>query len=89
MTSVVTEDHEQRLWAELNSRLVGAVPDGVTKAQAEDAILFSIMGYDAEIHDLNGQVKRLARGAPGYLREKLEEDNPVARGLRRLYGQSA
>lgn len=89
MTSVVTEEHERRLWDELNSLLVEVVPAGASNAQAEDAILLAIMGHDAEIHDLYEQVKRSARDATGYLRDKLEEDNPVARVRRRLYGQWA
>lgn len=81
------EEHEQRLWEELNSLLADAVPDGASEAQAEDCILLAIMGHDTEIGDLYAQVKRLARDAPGYLRDKLEEDNPVTRVRRRLYGQ--
>jgi hypothetical protein len=89
MTIAVTEEHERRLWEELNSLLVDAVPDGATKARAEDAILLAIMGHDAEIYVLYEQVRMLARETPGYLRDKLEEDNPVARGQRRRYGKWA
>lgn len=89
MTPVVTRDYEQQLWEELNALLVDVVPAGATEARAEDAILLACMGHDLEIHNLYDQVKRLARERAGYLRERLEEDNPVARVRRRLYGQWA
>jgi transcriptional regulator with XRE-family HTH domain len=84
-----TEQHERQLWEELNSLLTDAVPDGANEKQAEDAILFAIMGSDTEIHDLYERVRRLARDRPGYLRERLEEPGPVARVRRRLYGRWA
>lgn len=86
MTPVVTEPHERRLWDELNSLLADAVPDGTGEAEAENIILLALMGHDPEIHELYEGVKRLARDKPAYLRERLEEDNPVARIRRRLYG---
>ncbi|HEX5989182.1 MAG TPA: hypothetical protein VFY75_03085 [Solirubrobacterales bacterium] len=89
MTSVVAEEYERRLWDELNLLLVDAVPDGATKAQAEDAILLAVMGHDAEIHELYEQVRKLARDKAGYLRERLEEDNPISRVRHRLYGRWA
>ena len=89
MTSLATEVHERQLWEELNSLLADAVPDGASEAQAEDAILLAVMGHDAEIHELYEQVKRLARDEAGYLRERLEEDNPISRVRRRLYGRWA
>lgn len=89
MTRVVTEEYERRLWDELNSLLAAAVPDGATKAQAEDAILFAVMGYDTAVHELYEQVKRLAGDKAGYLRERLEEDNPISRVRRRVYGRWA
>lgn len=89
MTTVLTEPHEQRLWGELNSLLADAVPEGASEEEAEDAILLAVMGHDPEAHELYEQVKRLARDKAGYLRERLEEDNPIARVRRRLYGQWA
>jgi hypothetical protein len=89
LTPVLTEPYERQLWDELNSLLADAVPDGASESQAEDAILLAVMGHDSEIHELYEQVKRLARDRAGYLRERLEEDNPVARVRRRLYGQWA
>lgn len=88
-SGVANEEHERRLWEELNSLLAAAVPDGASEARAEDAMLLAIMGHDSEIHDLYERVKRLARDEAGYLRERLEEDNPIARVRRRLYGQWA
>jgi hypothetical protein len=46
------------------------------------------MGYDAEVHELYERVKRVARYNAGYLRERLEEDNRIARVRRRLYGET-
>lgn len=89
MTTVVTEEHERRLWEELRSQIATAVPDGASETQAEDSILLAMMGADAETHDLYEQVKRLARDRAGYLGKRLEEDNPVARVRRRLYGSCA
>jgi transcriptional regulator with XRE-family HTH domain len=87
--SDATEQLERQLWEELNSLLADAVPDGASEKQAEDAILFAIMGRDTEIHDLYKRVRRLARDQAGYLRKRLEEPGPVARVRRRLYGRWA
>lgn len=89
MTPVVTREYERQLWEELNALLADVVPPGATDAQAEDSILLACMGHDPEIHKLYEQVTRLARDPASYLRERFEEDNPVARVRRRLYGQWA
>jgi transcriptional regulator with XRE-family HTH domain len=87
--NVLTEEHERQLWEELNSLLAEAVPEGASDKQAEDAILLAVMGHDSEIHDLYERARRLARDKAGYLRERMEEDNVIARVRRRLYGQWA
>jgi hypothetical protein len=81
----VTEDYEQQLWEELNSLLADAVPENASEDDAERAIMLAIMGHDTEIHNLHQTVRRRS----GYLRGKLEEDNPVSRARRRLYGKWA
>jgi transcriptional regulator with XRE-family HTH domain len=88
-SSGVTEEYERRLWDELNSLLAEVVPGGATEAQAEDAILLAVMGHDSEIHALYEQVRKLARDKAGYLHERLEENNPISRVRRRLYGRWA
>lgn len=90
MTSdVVTEDDEQQLWRELNLLLADVVPPGASEDEAERAVMLAIMGHDTAIHGLHEQVRRLARDQPGYLRERLEEDNRVSAARRRLYGRWA
>jgi hypothetical protein len=89
VTPVVTEDYERQLWDELNAVLLEVVPEGATQAEADDSILLALMGHDEEAHELYEHVKRLARDKAGYLRERLEDDNPVARARRRLYGDRA
>lgn len=89
MTPVVTEDDERQLWDELSSLLPEVVPEGATEAGAVDAIALAFMGHDEEISELYEQVKRLARDRAGYLRERLEEDSPISRARRRLYGDRA
>lgn len=52
--------------------------------------MLALMGHDHEIHELHETVRRLASDRPaGYLRSKLDEDNPVSRARRRLYGRWA
>lgn len=86
----VTEDYERQLWKELNLLLADAVPDDASGDEAERLIMLAIMGHDTEIHQLHETVRRLARERPaGYLRGKLDEDNPVSRARRRLYGKWA
>lgn len=87
---IATEDDERQVWDRLSSLLPEAVPDGASESEAEDSIVLACMGHDREIHGLYEQVKRLARaGEGGYVRMKLEEDNPIARVHRRLYGRQA
>jgi hypothetical protein len=80
----VTEAYERRLWDELNSLLADAIPEGASEEDARRAVLLAVMGQDAEIHDLYEQVRRLARRQAGYLRERLEDDNPVSAARQRL-----
>lgn len=88
MTSVVTEEDERQLWDELNSLVADAVPDGVGAVEElYDDILFAVMGRHPEIHGLYERVRKLARDRAGYLRERLTEDNPIARVRRRVYGE--
>ena len=89
MTSVVSEEHERQLWDELNSLLADAMPEGASEAEGEDldAIVFAVMGHDSEIHALYERARKLARDNAAYLRERFEEDNPIARARRRLYGE--
>jgi hypothetical protein len=82
----VTEAYEQRLWEELNDLLADKVPEGATQRQADDAILFAVLGRDDQAGELYRQVRALAKRQAGYLRERMEEDNPVAAVHRRLYG---
>lgn len=91
MTSVATEEDERQLWEELNSLLACVVPDVTGEVEAEDLdpVLFVVMGNNAEIHALYGRVRKLAREKSGYLRERLDEDNPIARVGRRVYGEWA
>lgn len=86
----ITEDYERQLWRELTSLLADAVPEDASGDQAERSIMLAIMGHDSEIHQLHETVRRLARDRPsGYLRAKLNADNPVSRARRRLYGKWA
>lgn len=89
MTIVVTEGYERQVWNELNSRLLYLLPEEASNAEAEDTVLFAVMGLDAEAHELYEQIKRMARDRACYLRERLEEDNPISRVRRRLYGDRA
>jgi len=89
LTTVVTEGYERQLWDELNTLLADAVPEEAGEEESEDIVLFALMGRDPQVHRLYEQVRRLARDRAGYLRERLEEDNPVARVRRRLYGVQA
>lgn len=84
-----TEGYERQLWEELNSLLADAVPEDAREEEAERAIMLAIMGHDSEIHILHQTIRKLARARSGYLRERLEEDNPVSRARRRLYGKWA
>jgi hypothetical protein len=85
----VNEDYERQFWEELNSLLAEVVPSEGTEAEAEDAILVSVMGGDSEIANLYKQVRMLAWSSAGYLRERMEDDNPVSAVRRRLEGVAA
>lgn len=85
----ITEGYERQLWEELNSLLADAVPDDTSEDDAERAIMLAIMGHDSEIHTLHRTIQNLARSRSGYLRERLEDDSPITRARRRLYGKWA
>lgn len=85
----ITEGYERQLWEELNSLLADAVPDGASGDDAERAVMLAIMGHDSEIHALHQTIRQIARARSGYLSERLDEDNPVSRARRRLYGKWA
>jgi hypothetical protein len=84
----VTEAYERRLWDELNSLLADTVPEGASEEEAEHVMLLAVLGLGGqgtpEIRDLYEKVKRLARTERGYLRERMEEDNPVSAVRQRL-----
>lgn len=86
MTSVATEEQERQLWDELTSLLVDVVPSAV-ETDDLDAILFAVTGRDPKLHALYQRVRKMARTKPGYLRDRLEEDNPIAKVRRRVYGR--
>lgn len=88
-TSAVTEAYEQRLWEELNLLLADAVPEGADEEGALRSLLLAVTGHDTEIADLYWRVRRLARTERGFLRDRLEEDNPVSAIGRQLAGQRA
>jgi hypothetical protein len=84
------EDDERQLWEELHKLLADAVHDEGTDDARERSMMLALMGHDPEIHDLHEKIRRLARERPaGYLRAKLDEDNPVTAARRRLYGKWA
>lgn len=85
----ITERLERQLWQELTSLLADAVPDDATEDDAERAIMLAIMKHDSEIHTLHRTIHNLARSRSGYLRDRLEDDNPITRARRRLYGKWA
>jgi hypothetical protein len=85
----VTEGYERQLWEELNKLLADVVPEDASREDGEKAIMLALMGHDSEVHELHQTVRRLASNRSGYLRGKLEEDNPVSRVRRRLYGKWA
>lgn len=83
----VTEDYEQRLWEELNLLLADEIPDDVTQAEAEDAVVKALRIPLTDTYELYERIKRLARTECGYLRERMEEDNPITAARRRLEGR--
>lgn|GEM_PF-5844597 len=74
----VAEEYERRLWEELNLLLAEVVPEGASPENAERAIMLALIGHDAEIADLFQRMRTLARTERGYLRERMQEDSPVA-----------
>jgi hypothetical protein len=89
VTRAVTEAYEERLWEELNLHLADAVPDDATQAQAEDAVVMALRIPLTDTYELYERIKRLARTEGGYLRERMEEDNPVTAARRRMEGRGA
>jgi hypothetical protein len=83
----VTEDYEQRLWEELNLLLADAVPDDANQAEAEDAVVKALRVPLTDTSELYERIKRLARSERGYLRERMEEDNPITAARRRMEGR--
>lgn len=79
----VTEAYERRLWEELNTLLLeaipeGALPEGASPEEARRALVVEVMGGDAEIKNLYERVLRLARTEAGYLRKRMGEHNAVS-----------
>lgn len=87
--AAVTEAYEERLWEELNLLLADAVPEGADEETARRSLLLAVTGHDAEIADLYWRVRRLARTERGFLRGRLDEDNPVSAIGRHLAGEQA
>lgn len=82
----VTEGYERRLWEELNLLLADAVLPDATEAEAEDAVVRALSDPLTEIFNLYERIRRLARTERGYLRERMEDDNPVSAVRRRMEG---
>ncbi len=80
----VTVAYERQLWKELNALLADAPPPGSNPEEAMRTMVLAVMGHDREIQDLYEQVRRLARTQAGYLRDRMEEDNPVSTIRQRL-----
>lgn len=89
MTRAVTEAYEERQWEELNLLLADAVPEGATQAEAEDAVVVALRIPLTDTYELYERIKRLARTERGYLRDRMEEDNPVTAARRRMEGRRA
>lgn len=83
----VTEGYEQRLWEELNLHLADEIPDDATPAEAEDAVVKALRIPFTDTYELYERIKRLARVERGYLRERMEEDNPITAARRRMEGR--
>jgi hypothetical protein len=88
-TRAVTEAYEERLWEELNLHLADAVPDDATEAEAQDAVVRALTVPLTDTYDLYERIKTLARTERGYLRERMEEDNPITAATRRMTGRRA
>lgn len=87
VTRGVTEAYERRLWEELNALMADVVPKDASQNDAERVVLLAVLGIGdtgTEIRDLYEKVKRLARTERGYLRERMEEDNPISAVRQRL-----
>ncbi len=80
----ITETYEKELWEELNALLADTVPQGAGPEAAQRSMVLAAMGQDSEIQDLYEQVRMVARIEAGYLRERMEEDNPVSTIRQRL-----
>ena len=87
--STVAEEYERRLWKELDQLRAETVPEGASGEDAARALMLALIGHDPEIADLFQRVRRLARTERGYLRERMQEDNPVADLERQLRGAAS
>jgi hypothetical protein len=88
-TRAVTEAYEERLWEELNLLLADAVPADATPAEAEDAIVRALTVPLTDTSDLYERITTLARTERGYLRTRMDEDNPITAATRRITGRQA
>jgi hypothetical protein len=81
----VTEEYERHFWDELNALLAEVVPPEASQEEAEHAITAAVAGADNEIADLYWRVVNMSRADPnGFIRERMEEDNPISAVRRRL-----
>lgn len=80
----VTEADERHLWDELSGLVADLESEAASPEDAERAVLLAVMGINPEVKELYDRVKVVARAKAGYLRERMEEDNPVAVVRRRL-----
>lgn len=85
----VTGGYEERLWEELNLHLADAVPADATQAEAEDAVTRALTVPLTDTYELYERVTRLVRTERGFLRERMEEDNPITTATRRMTGRQA
>jgi hypothetical protein len=84
----VTAEYERQLWKELNALLADAAPAEASEAEAEEAITAAVAGANAESSDLYRRVVNLSRAdSGGFIRERMEEKNPIS-AVRRRLGQS-
>lgn len=85
----LTEAYEERLWEELNLLLADEVPADATTGEAEDAIVQALRVPLTDTNDLYERIRRLAWTERGYLRGRMEEDNPITAAPRRMTGRRA
>ncbi len=86
--TAATDEYERGLWEELLSLVSDVVPDGATDDEKDRAIMVALLGHVPEVHQLHETARRLARDQPaGYIRAKMDEDNPISRARIRLYGR--